>query len=83
MADSKISYGPDAPKLSSEQLQQFKPASYLSAPRPADPPDEEVSIWGDVFAAVFGIDTLTTPPAEPDTPKPRPVRKRKAAAKPG
>lgn len=83
MAESKISYGPDAPKLSPEQLQEFKPASYLSTPRPADRPEEEVSIWDDVFAAVFGIDTLTTQPAEPDTPKPRPLRKRKAAAKPG
>ena len=80
MADSKISYGPDAPKLSPEQLQEFKPASYLSAPRPADPPDEEESIWGDGLAAIFGIDMPTTRPTSPDTPKP--VRKRKATAKP-
>jgi hypothetical protein len=82
MADSKISYGPDAPKLSPEQLQEFKPASYLSTPQLADPPDEEESIWGDGLAAIFGIDTLTTRPTEPDTARPKPVRKRKAAAKP-
>jgi hypothetical protein len=32
MPDSKVSYGPDAPKLTPDQLQQFKPASYMSEP---------------------------------------------------
>ena len=38
MPDGKISYGPDTPKLSPEQLQEFKPASYVSAPEIAPPP---------------------------------------------
>jgi hypothetical protein len=38
MPESKISYGPDAPKLSPEQLQDFKPASYVSAPEAAPAP---------------------------------------------
>jgi hypothetical protein len=32
MPDSKVDYGPDAPKLSPEQLEQFKAAAYLPAP---------------------------------------------------
>lgn len=32
MPDSKVGYGPDAPKLTDEQRQQFKPASYVRAP---------------------------------------------------
>ncbi len=38
MPESKISYGPDAPKLSPEQLQEFKPAIYMKAPEIAPAP---------------------------------------------
>ncbi|MDQ2803824.1 MAG: hypothetical protein M3Y41_14540 [Pseudomonadota bacterium] len=31
MPDSKIGYGPDAPKLTPEQLQEFEPASCVHA----------------------------------------------------
>ncbi len=31
MPDSKVGYGPDAPKLSEEQRREFEPASYVRA----------------------------------------------------
>ena len=35
MPDAKVGYGPDAPKLTPDQLQEFAPASYARAPTPA------------------------------------------------
>ena len=35
MPEEKIGYGPDAPKLSQEQLSELKPASYALTGRPA------------------------------------------------
>ena len=35
MSDEQVGYGPDAPQLTSEQLQEFKPASYVHAPEAA------------------------------------------------
>lgn len=35
MPDSKVGYGPDAPKLTEDQRRQFKRASYVRAPVPA------------------------------------------------
>jgi hypothetical protein len=35
MSDSKVGYGPDAPKLTDGQRRQFEPASYLRAGAPA------------------------------------------------
>jgi hypothetical protein len=32
MPDAKVGYSPDAPKLTLEQLVQFKPAAYVRAP---------------------------------------------------
>lgn len=32
MADSKVGYGPDAPKLTEDQRRQFEPASYVRVP---------------------------------------------------
>ena len=32
MPDSKVDYGPDAPKLTDGQRREFKPASYVHAP---------------------------------------------------
>src|SRR5271157_407218 len=32
MPDSQVGYGPDAPKLTEDQRQQFEPASYTRAP---------------------------------------------------
>jgi hypothetical protein len=32
MPDSRVAYGPDAPKLTEEQRRKFKPASYVRAP---------------------------------------------------
>jgi hypothetical protein len=49
-------------------------------PPSADPAEEEDSVWGEALAAIFGIDTLTTLPADQD--KPKLARKRKTAVKP-
>lgn len=35
MPDSKVGYGPDAPKLTAGQRRQFEPASYVRAGAPA------------------------------------------------
>jgi len=35
MPDDKVGYGPDVPKLTPEQLQEFAPASYVRAPTSA------------------------------------------------
>jgi hypothetical protein len=37
MPDDKVGHGPDAPKLTAEQLQQFAPASYVTTPKIHEP----------------------------------------------
>ena len=49
---------------------------------PEEPVEDDDSAWGEALAASFGFDIRTKLPAEPDKPRPRPVRKRKTPVKP-
>jgi len=51
-------------------------------PPPEEPADDEDSAWGEALAASFGFDIRTKLPAEPDKPRPKPLRKRKPPVKP-